>query len=100
MMSLIALVGMKFRGADIVRLVASLPDGEPLTLVRERDNPHDSNAVQVWARGQHVGYLKGSQNRPVALAMDQAITNWGPEYAKPAKLRVTADRWPMVEIDE
>jgi HIRAN domain len=97
---LIALVGAKFRGADIVKLVASLPDGETLTLIRERENKFDPNAVQVWARGVHVGYLKESQNRAVATAMDAAITNWGPQYAKPAILKVTADRWPMVEIDE
>lgn len=109
MLSLIALVGTKFRGADIIRLVASLPNGEPLTLIREHGNEFDPNAVQVWARGQHVGYLKGSQNKSIAMAMDRAqklaevhdnVVSISGHVTTPAVLRVTADRWPMVEIDE
>lgn len=109
MLSLIALVGTKFRGPDIIHLVASLPNGEPLTLIRERGNAHDPNAVQVWARNQHVGYLKGSQNKDIAMAMDRAqklagvhdnVVPISGQMTTRAVLRVTADRWPMVEIDE
>lgn len=64
------LVGMKHRGTEA--LVATLPDGEPLTLMRERTNPHDPNAVQVWARGQHVGYVRATQVRTLTMAMDSA----------------------------
>lgn len=41
-----------------------------------------------------------SQNRDIAMAMDAAETNWGSQFARPCRLRVSADRWPMVEIDE
>ena len=110
MKSLVALVGMKHRGTEA--LVSSLPRGEPLTLIREPDNPHDPNAVQVWARGQHVGFIKGSQVRPIAMAMDAKMANRSPasdggivplgfDYlGMRAKLAIDGGRWPMVEIDE
>ena len=44
---LVALVGTKFRGPEMVALLASLPQGEPLALLREPDNKFDSAAVQV-----------------------------------------------------
>jgi len=104
--SLVALVGMKHRGTE--GLVSSLPRGEPLTLVREPDNRYDPNAVQVWARGVHVGYIKASQVRPIAIAMDAkgppptlgkhgTIFNDGVMFA--AKLAIDGGRWPMVEIE-
>ena len=64
-----ALVGMKHRGAE--SLVHNLPEGEYVDLVREPDNRFDRFAVQVWARGRHVGYIAATQVRPVALAMDE-----------------------------
>jgi hypothetical protein len=105
MKTLVALVGMKHRGTEA--LVASLPHGEPLTLVREPTNRFDPGAVMVFARGQHVGYIKASQARPVAMAMDR---NGPPPpdlgtmldgYSLAATLSVgDADhRWPMVELD-
>jgi uncharacterized protein YcbX len=64
-----AIVGMKHRGAEA--LVASLPPDEPLTLVREADNKFDPNAVQVWARGRHVGYIPKTQNAVLARFIDE-----------------------------
>jgi hypothetical protein len=93
MKSLIALVGMKHRGTEA--LVASLPQGEPLTLIREPNNQFDPNAVQVWARGTHVGYLKSNQVLPVTLAMDRAEQ---PERV--AKLAIDGGKWPMCEVEE
>lgn len=102
MKSLVALVGMKHRGTEA--LVASLPRGEPLTLVREPTNPHDRWAVQVWARGVHVGFVKGSQVRPIAMAMDRAAVKDPktgdvelPDIA--ARLAIDGGRWPMCEIE-
>lgn len=105
MKMLVALVGTKHRGREMVELLASLPNGEPLTLVREPSNQYDQNAIQVWAWGHHIGYVKGSQNRQLALAMDAAaLTMPGgaarPAYAKTAKLSVDGGKQPMVEIDE
>ena len=93
--SLVALVGTKFRGDEAKALLPALPQGEPLTLVRELDNKYDQAAVQVWARGVHIGYLKGTQNRPIAVRMDA-----DPALSPlPAKLAIDGGKWPMVEIE-
>lgn len=100
MKSLSALVGMKHRGTEA--LVASLPAGEPLTLVREPNNDYDRNAVQVWARGQHIGYVKASEVRPIAMAMDAAAAKSNVNVGSlmtPAKLAIDGGRWPMIEVD-
>ena len=93
MKSIYVVVGMKHRGTD--EIVASLENGEPAELIREPDNAYDSNAVQVWATGVHVGYVKGTQARKLGPEMDRAgITT------KPATFRVTTDRWPAVETED
>ena len=98
MKTLVALVGMKHRGTEA--LVASLPQGEPLTLIRERSNRFDRNAVQVWARDQHVGYLRATQVLPITVAMDQAYMKYAPVHVKfKAQLAIDGGRWPLVEID-
>lgn len=101
---LVALVGTRYRGQEMVDLLASLPQGEPLVLVREPNNKYDRNAVQVWARGHHVGFVKGTQNRALAMAMDAAALAVPggaarPAYSKPAKLAIDGGKQPMVEID-
>lgn len=97
---LIALVGMKHRGT--IGVVAALPNGADLELVRETDNKFDPNAVQVWANGQHVGYLAAKQVRPIALAMDAKAATFplgGERMRLAAKLhRSSADRYPLVEV--
>lgn len=102
MKSLFTIVGMKHRGTEA--LVAGLPKGETLTLVREPTNAHDPNAVQVWARGVHIGYVRGTQARGLAREMDMRSEmyslNAGDDRAKVGGiLAVTADRWPCVEAD-
>lgn len=88
---LYAIVGMKFRGTE--ELVRSLPNGEPLEFRREPENAIDKNAVQVWARDQHVGYVRASQNFRLATGLDAGI-----KFA--AKLHRSApERWPLVEVE-
>jgi hypothetical protein len=97
--SLYGLVGMKHRGTEA--LVASLPNGEPLLLVREPDNKFDRFAVQVWARGQHVGFIKGAQVKPLAIAMDAApVVSAAAPIGKRAKLAIDGGKWPLVEVEE
>jgi hypothetical protein len=99
MKTIVALVGTKFRGQGMVDLLARLPNGEPLILRREPSNPYDRNAVQVWAQGHHLGYLKGSQNKPLAMAMDNAAKTI-PDYSIPANLSVKEGKsQPMVEFE-
>lgn len=44
--------------------------GDPLALVREPDNRHDSRAIRVEWRGHKLGYVPRAENRAVAAAMD------------------------------
>ncbi len=102
MKSLYTLVGMKHRGTE--KLVAGLPNGEPLTLIRERDNRFDANAVQVWAREQHVGYVKATENADLALRLDRmAVVVPGPTgLAAPKQISailVQTRWWPQVEVE-
>lgn len=45
--------------------------GDALTLIREGDNKHDSNAIRVEWRGHKLGYVPRAQNRAIATALDQ-----------------------------
>jgi hypothetical protein len=49
-------VGSKYCqvGLDFIR---ALPVVEPLELVPEPENPHDSNAIAVYARKEQIGYV-------------------------------------------
>ncbi|MBF83445.1 MAG: hypothetical protein CL489_03110 [Acidobacteria bacterium] len=46
------------------------------TLVREPDNEHDPNAIQVFVAGEHIGYIPAQQAAWVANSMD-AGEKWG-----------------------
>lgn len=47
------IVGMHFR-PPAKALMAALPSGAALRLVREPENPHDANAIQVFVEGSQV----------------------------------------------
>lgn len=92
MKSIYTLVGMKHRGTTDI--VDGIKGGEALELRREPGNRFDPNAVQVFYREQFVAYIKGTEARKLAREMDMkhlVITK--------ATFRVTADRWPQVEVD-
>lgn len=44
--------------------------GDPLTLVREPDNPHDANAIRVEWQGHKLGYVPRRDNPHLARQMD------------------------------
>jgi hypothetical protein len=100
MKTLVALVGTRWRGDDMVALLKSLPQGEPLALIREPTNAVDAAAIQVWARDQHIGFVKGTQNRHLAAKMDR-----NPDFRAAmssglrCKLAIDGGKQPMVEID-
>jgi HIRAN domain-containing protein len=96
--TLVALVGTKYRGAEAEATLASLPQGEPLALVREPTNRFDPAAVQVWARGVQIGFLKSSQVRAVAWKMDRKLAE-DPAATFQGKLAIDGGRQPMVEIE-
>lgn len=94
MKALYPIVGARHRG-DAQKLLDSLPTGEPLILKREPSNPYDHNAIQVWARGQHVGYIPKRDNPPLAMAMDSKPGD------RTAILKHSANsHFPHAEIEE
>jgi len=52
-------------------LFATLRIGDELALLREANNPHDSNAVSVYWREHKLGYVPRTQNATLAWAMDR-----------------------------
>ena len=48
--------------------------GDRLELARERDNPHDANAVSVSWRGRKLGYVPRHQNAALAWALDHGAS--------------------------
>jgi HIRAN domain len=92
MKSLYTMVGMQYRGSE--KIVAAMSSGEPLTLRREPDNPHDLNAVAVYSGRTHIAYIKGIEARKLACEMDAKQLPF-----INGVFRITADRWPQVEVD-
>jgi hypothetical protein len=100
MKTLVALVGTKYRGPEAVKLLASLPQGEALTLKRDPANQYDRNCVEVWARGVLIGFVPKTQNRDLAMAMDAVMRERPDATGFTAKLAIDGGKQPLVEIDE
>lgn len=45
--------------------------GETLTLRRELGNRHDPNAIAVWFKNEHLGYVPRRENKILAQMMDR-----------------------------
>lgn len=43
---------------------------QSITLVRDPNNPHDKNAVMVFAEGEHVGFIPRDMNEGFAEYID------------------------------
>ena len=63
------LAGFRYHAAP--DLWNELRVGDALTLERERDNPHDANAVSVAWRGHKLGYVPRRENALLAWSMDR-----------------------------
>lgn len=87
------LAGFQFHAGN--RLWPELRQGDPLSLIREPDNPHDRQAVRVEWRGQHLGYLPRAENRTVAAEIDAGHR----VSAKIARLREHRNPWQRVLVD-
>ena len=66
--------------------------GDVLTLVRERDNPHDANAVRVEWNGSRLGYIPRRENADVARQMDRGAA----VKARIVKLTAARNPWQRV----
>ena len=63
------LAGFRYHAAE--ELWGELRIGDRLTLERERDNPHDANAVSVAWRGHKLGYVPRRENALLAWSLDR-----------------------------
>lgn len=66
--------------------------GDALTLVRERDNAHDANAVRIEWNGSRLGYIPRRENADVARQMDRGA----PVKARIVKLTEARNPWQRV----
>ena len=69
--------------------------GDPLTLKREPQNPHDANAVRVEWKGQPLGYVPRRDNSDVARQMDRGV----PVQARIVNLKEARNPWQRVEFE-
>ena len=69
--------------------------GDPLEMVREPGNPHDSNAVRVEGRGRKLGYLPRADNAAVARQLDRGATL----QARIAQLKENRNRSRRLELE-
>ncbi len=69
--------------------------GDALTLVRERDNPHDANAVRIEWNGSRLGYIPRRENTDVARQMDRGAM----VKARIVKLTEARNPWQRVRFE-
>ncbi len=87
------LAGSQFH--DLEALRPRLRVGDPLSLVREPENPHDPRAVRVEWQGHKLGYVPRKENRSVAAALDRGDVL----RARIARLREDPDPWRRLEFE-
>jgi hypothetical protein len=59
-----------FRYNDGKRVSDEMREGDPLTLIRESDNPFDANAIRVEWSGRKIGYVPRDENSSLARELD------------------------------
>jgi hypothetical protein len=58
-------------GESRQKIIKELSPGDSVELVREPENPHDSDAIKVIAGGEHIGYLPSRTATDLAREMDR-----------------------------
>ena len=81
-----------FQFYDGKALWDEMKPGDALTLVRERDNPHDANAVRIEWKGSRLGYIPRRENADVARQMDRGAA----VKARIVKLTQARNPWQRV----
>ena len=77
------------------KLWPKLRTGDRLDLVREPDNPFDSNAVRIEWQGHQIGYLPRRENLAVARRLDRGET----VEARISRLAKSRNPWKRIQID-
>ena len=88
-------VAAGLRHHDAKAVWEQMKPGDEVTLVRERDNPHDPNAVRVDWKGRVLGYLPRADNESVARQLDRG----NPLRARIARLGKYRNHRLKLEID-
>jgi len=70
-------------------------EGDPLTLHREPDNPHDPRAVRVEWHGAQIGYAPRADNVDLARLMDRGAA----VAARILHLQKSRDPWKRVMME-
>jgi HIRAN domain len=73
-----ALAGFRYHAA--AEVWDELRVGDALIMERERDNPHDANAVSLSWRGRKLGYVPRRENAALA---------WGLDRGEPLRARIS-----------
>lgn len=84
-----------FQFYDGKTLWDEMKTGDRLILIRERDNPHDANAVRVEWNGQRLGYVPRRENSDVARQMDRGAN----VKARIVRLTQARNPWQRIEFE-
>ena len=87
------LAGFQFYSGKVVW--SEMKVGDPLTLVREPDNPYDPNAVRVEWRGEKLGYVPRADNADLARHMDRGTK----VEARISRLTEERNPWQRIRFD-
>ncbi|MEQ1593059.1 MAG: HIRAN domain-containing protein [Thiobacillaceae bacterium] len=87
------LAGFQFHAGK--KLWPEMRVGDGLRLVREPENIHDSRAVRVEWRGQHIGYVPQRENSDVARFLDRGLKL----SARITRLAESRDPWARVRFE-
>jgi hypothetical protein len=68
-----AIVGARFY-FDAPRVLGLRQPGDVVTLRREKDNPHDANAVGVWWERTKIGMIPRADAPAVAKMLDEGCS--------------------------
>ncbi len=87
------LAGFQFHAGK--KLWPDMRVGDSLSLIREPENTHDSRAVRVEWRGQHIGYVPQRENGDVARFLDRGLKL----TARITRLAESRDPWARVRFE-
>ena len=87
------LAGFQFHAGK--KLWPEMRVGDSLVLTREPDNIHDTLAIRVEWRGQHIGYVPRRENSDIARLMDHGV----PLSARISRLAQSRDPWARVRFE-
>ena len=81
------MAGARFYQPALARLACMRPrDGFPCVLLPQPANPHDPNAIAIWTRGGHVGYVPRLEAPALRPALAKAEAEHGTLIAIPGSL--------------